>query len=126
MPEFFEKAAAKLQERYKPFAIDCHHCGSENRLDIDDVSGLHDHISDQEDAAREEGRDEVRDEYANPELVEADLLIADARPLHELAIAIEAGSRNDQRHWLDRIAASLGDAATEQVQQGRYSPRARP
>ena len=47
------------------------------------------------------------------------------RPLQQLAAAIRRGDAQDAELWLDRIADDLGIEAEEQVQQGRYSSRAR-
>lgn len=104
------------------YEIQCQHCRKPVKFLTGEVEGLDDdierEIDDAEHEAKEEARVELYDE-ASEDVVGG--MPSGDRPLRELAAAIRQGNREDAEYWLDRIAANLGDRATEQVQQGRFS-----
>lgn len=47
---------------------------------------------------------------------------APSRPLMHLSAAIACGDLADARHWLEQVAAILGEAAQTEIDTGRITP----
>lgn len=106
------------------FSITCKHCSTPFPFTEAEADGLADHIIDE----RCDARRESEKLYVGPDYIDASELsdgLSGNRPLRELAVAIRRGDRAEAEHLLDVIAAKIGDEATEQVQQGRFSPEAK-
>ena len=101
------------------FVTTCEKCEAEVPLYLDEIEGLPRHIENE----RSEERRAAEREFDG--FVDAGALTDGDRPLWELAAAIRRGDRFEAELQLDRIAEELGVDAVEQVQQGRFSPRAR-
>lgn len=67
----------------------------------------------------------VENEFFDPYVIEPSDLTGGDRPLWELAAAIRRRDWAEAEIHLDRIAEIVGPAAVEEVQQGRFGPRAR-
>lgn len=102
--------------------VKCTCCERVNTVRPDDIAGL-DALIEKE---RDEEADDARAEYGADEddMLDAETLVRGDRPLFELSAALRAGRNVDAEYWLDKIAAHIGQNATEAVQQGRYSLRA--
>lgn len=107
------------------FKIKCA-CGEYVGFEIDEIPELDTHVSSLRGISYDEGHEAGKDEGADEarEDIALDMKGGD-RPLMELAIAIRRGDRAEAELQLDRIAYELGARAIEDVEQGRYSLRAR-
>ena len=107
----------------KQFAIDCPQCRHEVDFDLCDIPELdrHFHLSiDQADAYASDAKDREYQDYIDPVY-----LTGGERTLWELAAAIRRGDVAEAELHLDRLADEIGLPAVEEVQQGRFSNRAR-
>ena len=104
------------------YAIKCEKCAAEIEFEIEQVPELESAMSANEAEAAAQERRTCESEFKDH--VDADEIMA-GRRLIDLAIAIRRGDRAEAEHQLDRIADMLGVKATEHVQQGRFSARAR-
>ncbi|WP_394658452.1 hypothetical protein [uncultured Novosphingobium sp.] len=103
----------------QPFSILCTSCKNEVGFDIDDVDGLDTVIDDERNEAAVAARDEFKD------FVDLGDLTGGRRPLWEMSAALRRGDIGEAEYWLDRIAEEIGARAIEDVQQARFSIRAR-
>lgn len=107
------------------FKIKCV-CGEYVGFEIDEIPELGKHVDglrsmsydDGHEAGKEEGAEEAREDIALD-------MRGGERPLWELAAAIRRGDRAEAEIYLDRIAYEMGARAIEDVEQGRYSHRAK-
>lgn len=109
------------------FKVTCKCCDAKFDLRSHEIDGLADHIDQLENNAFHDGKDEGRDETTSrfAGYFDPDDLTSGHRPLWELAAAIRRGDIAEAEHQLDRVAEEIGLKAIEQVQQGRFSLRAK-
>lgn len=99
----------------------CKACGIVSPVTDDDIEGLDERISDE----RSDAVDDARDNWNYQDDVSVDSIIGGARPLHELAVAVRKQDRAEAEYWLDKLGEIIGARAKEDIDQGRFSPRAR-
>jgi hypothetical protein len=107
----------------KQFSILCGSCRNDVGFDIQDVMQLEDHVDEIYDLAQRDTRSEVEAEFET--FIDGDDLLHGSRPLQEMAIALRRGDIAEAERLLDGIADEIGPKAVEEVQQGRFSIRAR-
>lgn len=94
---------------------------------INDIPGLVEHISaleaDMERMTEKETRERVEAEFEGR--VDISDVIDGRRILFEPSAAIRRGDRAEAEYQLDQLAEEIGVVAVEQVQQARFSNRAR-
>lgn len=109
----------------KTFTMQCSKCEHDNDFKIEEVEDLAAYIEDERVSSYDEGKADAEEVDDPEQYIDVGVLFLAARPLWELSAAIRRGDRAEAEHQLDLIAESIGTNAVEQVQQARFSSRAK-
>jgi hypothetical protein len=109
----------------KTFSIMCEHCERDFEFTEDEAKGLSDHITTARSDAFDDGVDEGKERASYDYVDVRDQLVDGKRHFWELSAALRRGDIREAELQLDMIAEKIGGQAVEDVQQGRFSYRAR-